>query len=245
VASSKRDIYILPALPSLAILFAGLFTIVPRLAVKPRILWLAAGAMIAAAAAALVVGAVLIGFGAAIPERLTRGMQSSDAAYAALVVDGIANWRWRFVFFIVASVFAAVSISLALVARRPRWAAMGVALMSLAGVGLWIGTLRPELTRGRTLREFAAQMQDIVKQRPVYLLGGIDYELSFYLDRGVPVWKSTAEAGAGSPIYVVASSDDLDRLAPERRAELKPLIHSQCPLRRRQMWLLEVGKARP
>ena len=246
LASSKRDIYILPALPSLAILFSGLFTVAPRLAVKARILWIAAGAIIAAAAVAVVVGAVFIGYGAAIPERLTRGLQSSDAAYAALVVDGIANWRWRFIVFIAASGIAAASISLGLVRSRPPWAALGVVLMSMAGVSLWIGTLRPELARGRTLREFAAEVQSIVKQHPVYVLGRMDYELSFYLGRGIPAWNpSGTHAVTERPSYIMASSDDLARMAQQGRADLKTLARSKCPLRRRQMLLLEAGDARP
>jgi 4-amino-4-deoxy-L-arabinose transferase-like glycosyltransferase len=240
VASAKRDIYILPALPSLAILFAGLFAVAPRIASSARILWIVAGGIIATAAVALVVGAVAIGFGATIPGRFTRGMQSSDAAYAALVVDGIRSWRWRFVIFDVAAAFAAAAFAISGAARRPRWAAMGVALMSMAGVSLWIGTLRPELMSGRTLREFAVQTRGIVNQRPIYILGGIDYELSFYLNRGVPVWTpSKVEAVADAPVYLVGSSDEVDRLAPERKASLKPLMRSQCPLRRRQMLLFE------
>ena len=246
LASSKRDIYILPALPSLAILFAGLFTVAPRLAVKARVLWIAAGVIIAATAVAVVICAVFIGYGGELPERLTSGLRSSDAAYAALVVDGIANWRWRFVVFIVASAIAAATISLGLVARRAPWAALGVVLMSMAGVSLWIGTLRPELARGRTLREFAAEVQNIVKQQPVYVLGGIDYELSFYMNRGVSAWHpSETHAATDRPRYVVASSDDLARMTRQERADLKTLARSQCPLRRRQMLLLEVGKAEP
>jgi hypothetical protein len=40
----------------------------------------------------------------------------------------------------------------------------------------------------------------------------------------------------------MASSDDLARMAPQGRADFKTLARSQCPLRRRQMLLLE---ARP
>jgi len=242
IASAKRDIYILPALPSLAILFAGLFAVAPRMAFSARILWIVAGVIIAAAAVALIIGGIAVGFGAAIPARFTRGMQSSDAAYAALVAKGIAQWQWRFVIFDIAAAFAAAAIAISMVLRRPRWAAIGVALMSMAGVSLWIGALRPELMGGRTLKEFAAQTREIVNQRPVYLLGGIDYELSFYLDRGVPVWTPKAETVAG-PVYIVGSSDEVDRLTPERRAGMKTLLSSQCPLRRRQMLLFEAVKS--
>ncbi len=246
LASSKRDIYILPALPSLAILFAGLFTVAPRLAVKARVLWIAAGVIIAATAVAVVAGAVFIGYGAGLPERLTSGLRSSDAAYAALVVDGIANWRWRFVVFIVASAITAATISSGLVARRAPWAALGVVLMSMAGVSLWIGTLRPELARGRSLKEFAAEVRSIVKQQPLYVLGGIDYELSFYLGRGVPAWHpSGTHAATDRPRYIVASGDDLARMTRQERTDLKTLARSQCPLRRRQMLLLEIDEARP
>ena len=245
IASSKRDVYILPALPSLAILFAALFTVAPRLSITARTLWIAAGAIIAAAAVILVVGAVLIDFGAAIPARLTSGMQSSDAAYTALVVGGITNWRWRTMVFIAASAIAAALIARGLTGRRVLSSAFGVALMSVAGVQLWIGALRPELTSGRTLKPFASEMKAIVDSRPVYLLGGIDYELSFYMNRGIPVWKpSETQSWSDDPTYVVASSDDLHRATLEQRANLKPLIHWQSPLSRRQMWLMEAATNR-
>ncbi len=246
VASAKRDIYILPALPSIAILFSGLFTIAPRMGARTRAVWIAAGAIIAVAATVLIVAMLLVGHAGAIPERLTSGMQSSDAAYAALVADGIVNWRWRFVVFIAASVIAAIAIPLGLAARNAPRAALGVALMSLAGVSLWIGTLRPELVRGRTLKDFAAEVGGIVKQQPLCDIGGVDYELSFYLNRGVPACRPTGtQSSTDRPRYIVASSDDLDRMDRRERADLKTLVRSRCPLRRRQVLLLETGAARP
>jgi 4-amino-4-deoxy-L-arabinose transferase-like glycosyltransferase len=244
LATSKRDIYMLPALPSLAILLAGLFTVGPRLgAGYARRLWDAAGVVLAAAALAIVVGAVLVSHIGALPEAITSRLQSSDAAYAALFVDGITNWHWRFVVFICASGIAAIAISFALIRRRPTWAAVGVALMSIAGVSLWIGTLRPELARSRSLKDFAAKVQSIVGNGNVYVLGGMEYELSFYLGRGVPVWNpGKADAAPNPPYYLVASGEEFAKLAPDVRAGLSILARTQSPLRRSQMILLKVDK---
>lgn len=244
LATSKRDVYMLPALPSLAILLAGLFTVVSGLgAGYGRRLWDVAGVVLATAASAIVVGAVFIDRSGALPGAITVRLQSSDAAYAALFVDGITNWHWRFIVFVCASCIAAIAISFALIRRRPMWAATGVALMSIAGVSLWIGALRPELARSRSLKDFAAQVQSIVGDRNVYVLGGMEYELSFYLGRGVPVWNpAKADAVPNPPYYLVASGEEFAKLKPEARAGLSILAQTQSPLRRSQMMLLKVDK---
>jgi hypothetical protein len=160
---------------------------------------------------------------------LPRRLQSSDAAYAVIVFDGIASRKWPFVVF-EATVMAAAVVAIIGVRRRlPIVAGGGLAFVALAGSLLWTGVVRPAQVRTRSLVDFAPAVRARVASAPVYV-AYFDPEFAWYYERSVPPLPSTiARLGAPSrdPIYLVARPRELVRLAPEVRTRLKLAMHAQ------------------
>lgn len=236
IASSKRDDYILPAMPSLAILFAALFTgaaISPEREGSPsgRVRNLTAAA-IAAAFVAMVGGALVIAHRPSLLTAFSAGLQSSDAAFLKLFLGGMRHLAAPFAIFAAGAIGGAVAVYAGLAARRPLWSGAGLAAIALAGSTLFAGTLKPELARERSLKTFAQRVHRHVGDAPLYVSWGHDYELSFYYGRGI---RGLDEAGptdlatdlaAGRPVYVVARPRELGRIAPALRSRLKLVMRS-------------------
>ncbi len=113
IANSKRDDYILPAMPGLAILFSSLFTqrspkAEGRVDNAARIAdWTAA--IVATGALAIVLGVLGDVEMLRETERSLRG-QSSDAAYASIAVQGFEQFRAPFVLFLGATAAGALVV---------------------------------------------------------------------------------------------------------------------------------------
>ena len=231
IASAKRDDYILPAMPGLAILFSALFS---GALISPSRGKSSACALRNLATAAAAVGLLAVVAAALVLARTGRSialsgrLQSSDADFLRLFLDGMDRLPLPF------AVFAAVSLVGALVAlagllkRRSTWAGAGLAAMALASSTLFTGTLRPELASERSIKTFAREIHQRVGDAPLYVAWGRDYELSFYYGRAVwgldHGWESGH--GRGRPSYVVARPADLARIAPAIRERLKPTMRS-------------------
>jgi hypothetical protein len=129
-------------------------------------------------------------------------MQSSDASYLRLFAAGFGHWRQSIVMLVVA-----VASVLALAAWRrgnPRAVVAAVAIASIAGVSLWIGTVRPGLAARRTFKTFAIEMRAATGGQPVYSPGGPDYELSYYYGAPILELGLKRKGGADSaPRYVL------------------------------------------
>ncbi|HVA41786.1 MAG TPA: glycosyltransferase family 39 protein [Candidatus Binataceae bacterium] len=236
IASSKRDDYILPAMPPLAILFAALFT---GAAIAPerersssgRVRDLTAAA-IAAAFVALVIGALVVAHQPRLLAGFSTGLQSSDADFLKLFLSGMRQMAAPFAIFAAGSIIGALIVFAGLWVRRPLWSGAGLAAIALAGSTLFAGTLRPELARARSVKTFAEQVHRRIGDAPLYIPWGHDYELSFYYDRGI--WgldqaaPSVLAAGlaSGRPVFVVARPRELSRIAPALRSRLKPVMQS-------------------
>jgi 4-amino-4-deoxy-L-arabinose transferase-like glycosyltransferase len=241
IASSKRDDYILPALPPLAILFASLFTekisvdggrhgyasIVRDITAGA----IAAGMLIGLIAALLFfrgsANAGPIGSNASV---FGLHLQSpADASYAAIFAHGVAQMSPAFVSFIFAVAAGAIVTLIALMRRRqPFYTGTGLAMICLAGVVLWTGTLRPEETATRSLAKFAPEVRERVGASPVYVAYP-DPELAYYYGSAVPVLpQALARNGPvqGQTIYFIARLPDLLRLAPSVRHGLKVILDS-------------------
>jgi 4-amino-4-deoxy-L-arabinose transferase-like glycosyltransferase len=232
IASSKRDDYILPAMPGLAILFAALFTgaaIAPEHERSPsaRIRDVTAG-LIAAAFLAAVIGALVIARQPGAFAVIYAGLQSSDADFLKLFIDGMRRLAPPFAIFAAGSIAGALAVFAGLYVRRPLWLGAGLALIALAGSTLFAGSLRSEFARGRSVKTFAREVHRRIGDAPLYLAWGRDYEMSFYYGRGI--W-GLDEAGASVsasdlPVYVVARPRELARIAPALRRRLKLVMQS-------------------
>lgn len=232
IASAKRDDYILPAMPGLAILFAALFTgaaIAPARegALAGRVRGLTTGA-IAAAILAAIAATLIFARGAHLFAALSNGLQSSDADFLRLFLSGMRDLTAPFAIFAAASILGAFGVFVALLARRPLWSGAGLGLIALAGSTLFTGTLRPALARERSMKTFAREVHQRIGDAPLYIASGRDYELSFYYGRGV--WgldhPGVAVSTTNRPIYVVARPRGLARIAPAIRGRLKLVMRS-------------------
>jgi 4-amino-4-deoxy-L-arabinose transferase-like glycosyltransferase len=228
-SSAKRDDYILPAIPPLAILFAALFS--PALAapgagdsragyvtrLRDLTALAIAGVMVAGVAATIVylrAGGRLETFG--------LYLQSSDATFASIFFSGMAHLRPPFAAFATAVVIGATLVLSGFARRaRPR-IATGLAVLCLAGSMLWTGVIKPREARTRSLKTFAAAVKARVGPAPLYV-AFIDPEFAWFYGRGVPpLPREIAKFGPvrGANIFFVARPNQLVRLAPPVRHAL-------------------------
>jgi 4-amino-4-deoxy-L-arabinose transferase-like glycosyltransferase len=241
VANSKRDDYILPALPPLAILFASLFT--GKISVDGGrrsyaliVRDITAGA-IAATMLISVIAALLFfrrsdnagRFGANASVFGVHLQSPADASYAAIFAHGVAQMSPAFVIFIIAVATGTIVTLIALMRRRqPLYTGAGLAIICLAGVVLWTGTLRPEEIATRSLAKFAPEVHDRVGAAPVYAAYA-DPELAYYYGSAVPPLPQTLARNGpvqGQTIYFIARPPDLLHLAPSVRHGLKVILES-------------------
>jgi 4-amino-4-deoxy-L-arabinose transferase-like glycosyltransferase len=232
IASSKRDDYILPAMPGLAVLFAALFTgaaIAPERERSPsgRIRDVTT-ATIATAFVLLVAGALLAAHQPRLLAGFSAGLQSSDANFLELFLNGMRHLAPPFMIFAIGSTIGALIVFAGIFVRRPLWSGAGLAAVALFGSTLFTGTLKPESARVRSMKTFAEQIHRRVGDAPLYIPWGHDYELSFYygssiggLDHGSPPVLASAR-----PVYVVVRPRELSRIAPALRTRLKFVMQS-------------------
>lgn len=226
-ASAKRDDYILPAMPPLAILFAAVFfdsDSSRRRALAPLLRDIAC-AVAAAAQVAIIVAALVIArrVGTSNP---ASALQSADASYLVLFISGIRAQRARFVIFEFASILGAITIFTGIARRRPLLTGAGLAIIALAGTTLFNGVMRPQLAREQTLKFFAAAVRAKIGDAPLYgAAPGHDFELSYYYGAPVPSVAGLARlTPSDTTIYIVARPRDLPRLTPSVRAALRPVL---------------------
>ena len=215
IASVKRDDYILPALPGIAILCASQFSLdgIRGAAAKLR------DALVAAFVFAPIFVILYVAF---LPGHAPRvNLQSSDSAYYAL----FKSMRWASPisdFFDVWLV--AVTIEVLVLSRRPRRSALGIGLAfgltALVLCLLWTMTMRPRLAEMRSVKSFVPIVADHVKGDQLCVPAGINYELSYYYGAAVPDISNPRCA------YLLATPRELDAMTPQYRARLKLLAQS-------------------
>ncbi len=232
IATSKRDDYILPAMPPLAILFAALFTgaaIAPEgeRSLSARVRNLTA-ATIAGAFVALIVGALVAVHEPSLLVAFAARMQSSDSDFLRLFLVGMRRLPFSFAIFAAGSITGALAVFAGLLARRPLWSGAGLAAIALAGSTLFAGTLKPELAGARSMKTFADEVHRRIGDAPLYVPWGHDYELSFYYGRGIQGLDETAPSAfaADRSIFIVARPRELSRIAPALRDRLRPVMLS-------------------
>jgi 4-amino-4-deoxy-L-arabinose transferase-like glycosyltransferase len=214
IASVKRDDYILPALPGIAILCASVFTPGTRgAASKLR------DVLVAAFVFAPIVAVLYLAFFRGQSPQLK--LQSSDSAYYAL----FRSMRWASPISALFDVWlVAVTIEVLVLSRRTRRSALGAGiafgLTALVLCLLWTMTLRPMLAEMRSVKGFVPTVADQVKGDQLCVPAGINYELSYYYGAAVPDLTNPKCA------YLLATPRESDSMTPEYRARLKLLAKS-------------------
>jgi 4-amino-4-deoxy-L-arabinose transferase-like glycosyltransferase len=238
-ASAKRDDYILPAMPGLAILFAALFTgaaIAParEASLAARVRDITTGA-IAAGFVALVLAALIFARAPHSFAALSARMQSSDAEFFALFMAGMRGPSGAYALFTAGSILGALIVFAALLRRRPSflkhralWLGSGLALIGLCGSTLFAGVLKPGLARERSMHIFAREVQERIGNAPLYVASGRSYELSYY--DGHAVWglnlAGPRAVDAHTPVYVVARPREFPRIPGAVRSRLRLVMRS-------------------
>ncbi len=228
-ASAKRDDYILPALPAIAILGASVFAL-ETAAIGPAHRWAVwlrnfAAAVIAGAMLAGVIGAIAIASAkVALPIRL----RSSDALFLARFLDGVAKLRAPYLMMGIVVVLGALAAFFALARRRALWAGAAVGVLSLAGSLFFNASLRPELARMRTVKEFARAIHERAGASAVYAVSDLSYELSFYYGARVPplTGPRASPPPAAQPIFVVAYPREAASIPAEYRGRMRLIMRS-------------------
>ncbi len=183
VASAKRDDYVLPGIPSLAILLAALFTSLQDAQLTERLRDLAAIAVTAIAILCVATASMWI---YVQHSSLLDEINPLDRAQTDLLVK----------YYIGALSLAVVAVGLVVIGcavldvigvrrKHPAETAAGLGCLSLLGVLLFTASIRPEMARERTLKYAAADINRIEPNAPVYVINENE-ELSFYLGREAP-----------------------------------------------------------
>jgi 4-amino-4-deoxy-L-arabinose transferase-like glycosyltransferase len=183
VASAKRDDYVLPGIPSLAILLAALFTSLQDAQLTERLRDLAAIAVTAIAILCVATASMWI---YVQHSSLLDEINPLDRAQTDLLVK----------YYIGALSLAVVAVGLVVIGcavldvigvrrKHPTETAAGLGCLSLLGVLLFTASIRPEMARERTLKYAAADINRIEPNAPVYVINENE-ELSFYLGREAP-----------------------------------------------------------
>jgi hypothetical protein len=229
LASAKRDDYILPAIPALAIVFAALFGSIAG--PHSRTTRIARDLTVAIVGAIVVLGivtALIISLtgGATIAGHIS--LQSSDAAMAKLFTGAITRPSAGLAF--VAIMWVAGAAALIAAVRRASGPAIGArfGLICLAGVSLFTGTIRPGFERERSPAAFASQVRGIIDDSALYVIGEPDYDFSFYYGRAVPVFKLNRASAGWEPIFFVTRAPMLKLLPRDVRTQTKLVLASNA-----------------
>jgi hypothetical protein len=219
IASVKRDDYILPALPGIAILCASQFSLdgIRGAAAKLR------DVLVAAFVFAPIIAVLYVAF---FPDHAPHvKLQSSDSAYFEIFKS--IGWTSP-----IADLFdvwlVAVTIEVLILSRRPRSTArtraigsgLAFGLTALALCLLWTMTMRPRLAEMRSVKRFVPTVADHVKGDQLCISSGINYELSYYYRAAVPDLTNPKCA------YLLATPREMDAMTPEYRARLKLVAKS-------------------
>ena len=208
IASVKRDDYILPAIPGIAILCASVFAPAKRgAASKLRDVLVALFVL-----SPILLFLLVLLFRGHIPR---LNLQSSDAAYSALIGTAATARNKEFVAVVYAWLFALAVAIFAMIRRLPISGGLAFAFFALSQCLFWTTTLRPGVAEMRSVKSFVPTVVEHVQGDQLCIARAINYELSYYYGAAVPDLKNPKCA------YLIATPRELDALTPEYRARLK------------------------
>jgi 4-amino-4-deoxy-L-arabinose transferase-like glycosyltransferase len=230
VASAKRDDYILPAIPPLAIIIATLFSPAlsgPSMKFARSMRDISTGVIALAAGLSTIAIVILIAAGQHIGlDRLK--LESADATFVTIFVSGVTRREPPFLFLLASGVIGAVFCLQSLWRRDDSRAGIGLAIVALALTLLWTGLLKPREAATRSVRLFAHEVHDRIGNAHVYIPWQ-DPEFTYYYGIGVPALPRTVARNGPPPsttFYFVARPNQLFVLAPAVRDRLIPILRS-------------------
>jgi 4-amino-4-deoxy-L-arabinose transferase-like glycosyltransferase len=228
LGSAKRDDYILPAIPPLAMLYAGLFAgAVRRGTTAARVRDAVAWAIAIAVPVAMIALVVVMRMGVHLAP-LDARLESSDASYASIFLSGVRTLQIPSVIFIAATIAGGLIAVYGLRRRASAVAGAGIGLISLTGSVLFAGVVRPIEAGTRCLGPFVNRVEARVSAGELYVTVN-DEELAWYYRRAIPhLPRELARNGPaqGRPTYLIARPTELVLLAPPVRRALVVVMHS-------------------
>ncbi|HUO05620.1 MAG TPA: phospholipid carrier-dependent glycosyltransferase [Candidatus Binataceae bacterium] len=218
IASAKRDDYILPAMPGIAIMCAAVFRIDDSASGTTH--WgarLRNATVVSIAVTALAIPMVGWWFAPALGGALIR-MQSSDEQMLAILLS---QHMWTMGFFAIA--WVAALLALFALRRDPVAVGASVGVIALAGSLLFNAAIRPALARARSLKAFSSEVRPMVGDAPLFLVHEVSYELSFYWGGKIPTLagKFRAEQPADRSSFLIAYDNEIDAIPIDVRARMK------------------------
>ncbi len=228
LASAKRDDYILPALPGVAILCACVFVLNEPTAGRAR--WALRLRTVAVIAIAL---AMLAALAAGIILAITHAhvglhLQSSDADELALYVHGFATMRFGYLIFALAVIAGVIAAGAGLTRRTAILAGVAAGILTLAGSMLANTILRPALAWERSAKTFAFVVREQIGTAPIFVVRDPNYDFSFYYGTDAPplMGRHRQTPPPGVQSYLVANDAERNALAPQYRDRLKLVVKS-------------------
>jgi hypothetical protein len=221
LASAKRDDYVLPGIPSLAILLASLFTSIRDASITQRLRDLAAIIVAALAIVGLAAASTWISIG---HSGLLAKINPIDRAQAELLVK---YYFGALSLMLMVAAFAVIGCAVLIFSgvrrKLPARTALGLGSLSLLGVLMFTAVLRPETSRERTLKYAAADISRIAVDAPVYVVNE-NQELAFYLGREAPqIVVHHAIREVTPPAYLFAYQGDFRGPAASLKDRLRLL----------------------
>jgi 4-amino-4-deoxy-L-arabinose transferase-like glycosyltransferase len=214
IASVKRDDYILPALPGIAILCSSVFTLNVRGSAS-KLRDVVVALFVLSPILLFVLVLVLVQFHTA-----HVNLQSSDAAYDSILQAKAREYSGGDIYLALIWLVGLATAIFALIRRSAVTSAAAFGFVAVSFSLFWTADLRPALAEARSLKSFVPVVADHVKADQLCIPSGINYELSYYYGSAVPDLTNQKCA------YLIATPRELDAMAPEYRARLKPIAKS-------------------
>ena len=228
LASAKRDDYILPALPGVAILCACVFALnEPTAGRAPWALRLRDVAVVAIAFAML--SALAAGMALAVSHaHVGLHLQSSDADELALYVRGFATMRIGYLIFALAVTVGVVAAGVGLTRHNAILAGIAAGILTLAGSMLANAILRPSLAWERSAKTFAFVVREQIGAAPIFVERDPNYDFSFYYGTDAPplMGRHRQSLPPNVQSYLIANDAERNSLAPQYRDRLKLVVKS-------------------
>ncbi len=227
----KCLIYILPALPPLALLIG--WTIAKAHEEESGPVWFTrffkAGSLVAALGALLLVSGAIAILVYGLPIHLPIKLHPTDRRFLEIFGSIAAIHDYRLLNWMVVSALGVLVILLGTFRDRPSLDTFGVLLIAVAGARFWFGVMNPALAERETLKTFTRDVMDVVPARAsIGHIGIQDCDLYFYSPRPItPVFHFRCDAQPPFPQYIVLRKNRLDAMPADQRACLSTILISE------------------